>query len=257
MSYDLRPLSVTEIFDRAFRILRDHFSLFVGIWALISVPTGLLQALWNPAKPFAPVVAIPLLLISLLLILAAPIVYAASTSAVVSVYLDRPLTISGAFQETRPIVTQLIGTLLLVFLFVVLAALLLVIPAIYLGITWALVTQVAVVERRFGMAALRRSHELVRGSWWKTFGIIFVAVLIGLIPGIVVGTFASSIPFIGTISKIAVQPVASSFSAVVHVVYYFDRRCRTEHVDLGILAEQVRLGREAGHVSVPDPSPLA
>ena len=58
------------------------------------------------------------------------------------------------------------------------AALLLVVPALYLLTMWAVLLPVVVVERPGAFDAFGRSRQLVRGNGWKVFGIIL---LLGLI----------------------------------------------------------------------------
>src|SRR6187455_3333906 len=43
MAYEIRPMSVGEILDTGFRLLRNHFSLLVAISAIAYVPMGILQ----------------------------------------------------------------------------------------------------------------------------------------------------------------------------------------------------------------------
>jgi hypothetical protein len=57
---------------------------------------------------------------------------------------------------------------------------------IALGIRLSLAIPALVLERQRSMDALRRSWDLVRGSTWRTFGILFLATLVvGVVSGIV------------------------------------------------------------------------
>src|SRR5204862_6902693 len=61
-----------------------------------------------------------------------------------------------------------------------------VIPGIWLAVSLYFASQAVVAEGHSPMDALRRSRELVRGQWWRVFGIgIFFAVMIGVLTGIV------------------------------------------------------------------------
>jgi len=53
MAYDIRPLSLAEVLDRGFRVLRDHFLLLVGIAAWAWIPYGILLALSESNKIYA------------------------------------------------------------------------------------------------------------------------------------------------------------------------------------------------------------
>ena len=48
---------------------------------------------------------------------------------------------------------------------------LLVIPGIYLAVRLFFVPQTVVIERARGLDALRASSDIVRGFWWRTFGL--------------------------------------------------------------------------------------
>jgi hypothetical protein len=97
-----------------------------------------------------------------------------------------------------------------------------------------------VIERRFGVAALQRSRQLVIGSWWRTFGVLLAAGLIADVPGSALKFLWGFVPFFGAVLTGATRAVTSTYGAIVLMIYYFDRRCRTEEFDLLTLAEQIR-----------------
>lgn len=230
MAYNIRPLSFAEVLDRAFRVYLDNFQLLVGIAAVVWIPYGLLVAAGRITAGIG----------FILLLLGAPLMGVAHAIAVAHVYLDRPITIPDAYLATRPMLLRIFGTYLLLFLLAMLAFLALIIPGIYFVNCWALVLPVMVVEQRFGMSALSRSRALIQGAWWATFGILFIAGLLVALPGAALQFFWAFIPVLGPVLNAATQAVTSTYTAVVLVVYYFDRRCRTEDFDLRLLAEQIR-----------------
>jgi hypothetical protein len=270
MAYDIRPLSFGEILDRAFRVYLDNFVLLFGISAVVWIPSGILLASTSVVGHAAAMV-----LNLIFLSVAGPILNAALTIGVAEAYLDRPITIAEAYQSTRPILLPVIGTYLLM-------ALLFLVPGAVVGVTfmvsrplfavaliaflvvmiyfigcWSLAGPVMIVERRFGMTALRRSRELVAGSWWRTIGVLFTAALIAAVPGSALKFVWGFIPVIGVILTAATQAVSSTYSSVAMMIYYFDLRCRTEDFDLRLLAEQVRAQSAPTMASAPGSSSLA
>jgi hypothetical protein len=233
LAYNIRPLSFVEILDRAFRVFRDHFSVLVGISGVLWLPYGAILAVGNGSQVVFVIAEVAFLLLL-------PAMSVALTAAVVSVYLDLPITVGDAYRSIRVILTPIVGTYLLLYLLVILGLIALVIPGIYLMNCWSLSGPVMIVEHRFGMSALRRSRQLVTGAWWQTFGIFFVAFLIAEVPAGVLQVLWSLIPVFGPILTAGTSAIASSYSLVVLVIYYFDRRCRTENFDLRFLAEQIR-----------------
>jgi hypothetical protein len=233
VAYEIRPLSFTEVLDRAFAVVRDQFWLVVGISAVVWIPCGVLLAVAG-SNHVVQVVDL------LLLLVLEPVAYTALAVAVAGVYLGLPATVSDAYRATRPILASIIGTYLLMYLLFIPLALLLVIPAIYFMVCWLLVAPVMIVEETFGMAALRRSRLLVRGAWWKTFAIMVVVGLIAAIPAAALQVLWAYIPFFGPILNAVTESISHGYSLVAVVVYYFDRRCRTEDFDLRLLAQQIR-----------------
>jgi hypothetical protein len=132
----------------------------------------------------------------------------------------------------------------------VLAAVALFIPFIWLGVSWSIAFPVLIAEGAVGTAALRRAFRLVRGRWWATFGALVLAFMfqafVGLVLGIPLGFFLSSrdpgstpaiviSAVIGILSSVITTP----FMAAVLVLVYFDLRVRKEGFDLELLAQGV------------------
>jgi hypothetical protein len=235
MAYNIRPLSFGEILDSAFSVYRDNFVVLAGIAVLVGIPVGLIAA--AGVKANSGLLTLLGLLIGLIL---EPMMLIALTTAVATIYLGRPVTIGDAYRSVGRVFTPIIGTILLLDILLLISFLALVVPAIYFFVCWILVFPVMIVEHRFGMTALRRSRQLVNGVWWKSFGIILVAGLIAQVPVWVLERIWTFIPVLGSVLSAATSAIASTYSLVVVVVYYFDRRCRIEDFDLRILAEQIR-----------------
>jgi hypothetical protein len=107
--------------------------------------------------------------------------------------------------------------------------------------------------------ALRRSAELVRGSWWRLFGILLLILLIaGIIsqvisvlfalPAIVLEQNPSESQFLITLvvsalGGVVAATITAPFTAAATALLYVDRRIRREGLD-------IELARAAG-VSIP------
>ena len=105
-------------------------------------------------------------------------------------------------------VTALISRVLFVITVIALVAV-----VVYFVGCWAVIGPVMIVERRFGMAALRRSRELVVGSWWRTVGILVTAGLIAGVPAAGLKKFLwAFIPVIGVILTAVTQAVSSTLA---------------------------------------------
>lgn len=134
-SLDLRPLTIGELFDRAFVLYRRHFRLFVGITALPGVFALLLTVLQQVFTSVSTPVesggekdaaaAVENLVTGLALfggVMVAAILYyvvymialGATTFAVSEIYVGRPVTIAESYQRMRGRIGALIILLLLV-----------------------------------------------------------------------------------------------------------------------------------------------
>ena len=104
--------------------------------------------------------------------------------------------------------------------------------AIYFGITWVFVWQVALLEGCGPRAALSRSSALVKESWWRVLGIML---LFGLIAGAISGVLGM-IPVLGSI----VGAILSALVAIIgSTVLYYDLRVRKEGYSLEVLAGEL------------------
>jgi hypothetical protein len=133
----------------------------------------------------------------------------------------------------------------------------LVIGVVYFLTRWALIGPVMILERRFGWYAIRRSRELVKGAFWRTLGIVVVAAVIASAPAYALGFVWRYIPIVGSILASATHALSTTYGMVASVIYYFDRRCRTEDFDLRLLAEQVRAETKTAMTPAPESSALA
>ena len=194
-----------------------------------------------------------LLISSLLQILALVFATAACLRAIVSAYLgeapDWRASLNYALSRAAP----LLALTALYVGGVALGALALLLPGIWLYIAWVFALPVLLVEGLRGPEALRRSYTLVRGRWWRTFGVI----ALGFLLAIVISTLARGVFLLGlliadddalvlalsTIAGIVGLAVSAPFQAALLTVLYFDTRVRTEDFGLERLAEE--LGTEA------------
>jgi hypothetical protein len=144
------------------------------------------------------------------------------------------------------------------------------VPIYFVIIRFLFAAYIVVVEKHRGVAALRRSWELVRGLGWKVFGnfLLIALVAVGIIFGIVLigGTILSvavfsagssafdagsaTAFFIGFFSLYALAFVLLiPFLTAGIVLQYFDARVRKEGFSEQVLAREV--GQGAGGFTTP------
>ncbi len=246
MAYEIRPMSVGEILDTGFRLLRNHFGLLVGLAALTYVPLGILQVILAQMTGHQEAVGamlVPVLIVvgimGLAWVVALPLSATAMTMALGDLYVGRPTSAGQALRQSWSILLPVVGTGLLSSILIGLGMLFFLVPGFYLIFAYWVSSQVMVLERVFGMAALKRSSELMTGNKGRGF-------VIGLAAGALIAVFGggatwalSTYPTLNAIASTAVNAVTYAFLYAVNVVFYFDVRCRREAFDLEHLARLV------------------
>ena len=201
-SIRLQPMSFVDILDGMFMLYRNHFRLFLGIVAVyIIIGLGLdlmsVAAVTGMAYVTSMVIAtfvgIGSFIVSFLVV--AGLAYASAL-----VYLDRDITAQDALQQAWRRFFPLLGSAILWGLVCLgLSVTIIGIPfAIYFAVRWGLYTLPVLFEETTARNALRRSTELVRGTWWRVFGIMLaVSVLTFMISFILEVSFGFILTLIG------------------------------------------------------------
>lgn len=177
-----RAMDFTDILDGMFSFYRNHFRLFLAIVAVYFVLEFGIELI---VAYFVPLVAssIGILIFGFTLIatfIISFLVTAALTYASARIYLGREINPHAAFQQAFRRFWHYLGSSLLWFLavgglFITIVG----IPfAIYFLFRWALYSLPVLFEETTVRNALRRSTELVKGTWWRVFGIMLAISLI-------------------------------------------------------------------------------
>ncbi len=241
----LRPLGIGEILDGAITTMRRHWNSRAVLGEEISLADA-----WSRARGRL----LPLLGLSVLLVL-----------------LFGGVLLAGLVPGLLALALGL-GTPGAVALFVlgILGAVPLV---IYLYVTYALSAAALMLERQPVLAALGRSRRLVRGSWWRVFGVLLLGTIIATVIGQIISIpfgFASiftydagnpnaipGLPYfaLNTLGASIAGTITYPFSAGVAVLLYVDLRMRREALDLELArAAGVTLPGAPGGPGGPSPA---
>ncbi|WP_052189831.1 hypothetical protein [Streptomyces sp. NRRL S-1824] len=145
--------------------------------------------------------------------------------------------------------------------------------AIWLWVKFSLAPAAAVFEGQRPIAALRRSSQLVRGDWWRIFGISLLAMLmaavasyiiqlpfsiLGMFPGVIgmesLGSDPNAAAVVVAMSgylvatllgQLVSQLVSATFPQLVTGLLYVDRRMRNENLG-PVLAEAAAVPPQFG-----------
>ena len=260
----LAPRNLAGLLDETFTIYSRHLLGLIGLVALVQVPVNL--ASWLLFGLFgeggwAITAAVALGLIG------AVFVYGAGVYAVGQQYVTGMISIrdcySRAWWRARSLSTiaLILVAGLLFFLLVptaasqsamILLVLLMLLPAIAVAIYWTFGVQAVMVEGYKPLEALRRSYALVKGSWWRIFGITLVLWLVvtglGIVVAILFALIAALAGFevtsaLGTalrfLASLLVEVVVPPIVVIAGTLLYYDMRVRKEKYDLATLSREM------------------
>lgn len=260
MATALRPLSTGELLDRTFSLYRNHFVLFVGIFALPHLCVFAFQCVGlafqaQGAAAFSAAAIFSTLIWGLGATLLGVIVAAASQAATVvsvsQVHLDRPASVMGSFSAVKNQIAGVIGLSILVGFLVGLACVALIIPGILLAIQWSLAVPAKVLENLGTTDAMSRSSELSKGNRGRIFVIwlLFIVLTIGI--SLLLQwpiTIAAGVSTRGALRTIGVgwqvaslvatfisQCLVGPLTTIAFSLVYYDQRVRKEAFDLQLM----------------------
>ncbi len=284
----LRPLGLTEILDGAFTYIRRSPAVVLGISALVAVISNLTQFLINisvlgsatsdlesldETATFQDAFGVLGAVIggSLVALVVAVVFQTAGTGLLTIVMgravLGEQITAAQAWERGRRLILPLLGLTVLTSLLWLLGGLACLLPGIFLYVMWSLAPASLMLERGGVIESMRRSWRLVRGSWWRVFGILLLAAIIaGAVGQLILAPFAGAGIFIdgfaaqpgeglpwaslalNSLGGIVATTVTLPFSAGVIALLYVDQRMRREAFDL-------ELTRAVSATAPPPPPP--
>ena len=205
-SNSFQPMGFTDILDTTFSYYRDHFRLFVGISAF--------HVLWHLFNRIVFSSSTHWLIDWCDLVVHA-LFYGWLVCASMYIYLRRHTTLGAAFKQTQRRFWSYLGSSLIWILVLLIAVVIggifgalatssspydtilgfiIGLPCgIYFGTRWGFHAQAVLVEEVSATNALRRSRELVTGTWWRVFGILSAIVLLVLVIEFILVTSLMSI----------------------------------------------------------------
>jgi len=248
-------MNLRGILGETYRIYRRNFSRLLAIVGIIEGSVFLLEAFMKQGDTESTIllilveIAIPLCLISLM---GGALVYAVSEQ-----YFRQPISFVQAYRFAWKKLVDLVGVAVLTGFAI--AAIVLIFTGIGVAISsgsggktsyifgaiglcigsyymtkWSFIFETALIEDLGPKAALSRSSALVKGSWWRVWGIMFVLWIITLAISYILGR----IPEVGTVvGGILSTPIL----AVGNVLLYYDLRVRKERYGLRALARELHI----------------
>ena len=182
----LQPMEFTDILDTIFNLYRNHSRLIFGICTVyfivmfglhllvgVSAFYASISGLWGMTIAAALITFWITILIGLFSIGA--LLFAGAQS-----YLGKQITAGAAFRQVARRFWSCLGSSIIYLLIIGLLMVTCIgIPfAIYFAARWGFYGQAVLIEETSATDALRRSGQLVKGTWWRVFGILLAIFLL-------------------------------------------------------------------------------
>jgi hypothetical protein len=262
----LRPLSVGEMLDVSIKICVAHWRTLLKTVLVVVVPMQILSTLLTADYTVSQfdLTTSPnqtpqetldelnqyiggLTITTLLQIGAVLLASAACFRAVAQAYLGEQTDWRGSLAFALRRAPSLLWLTLLYSFGVLFGTVLLIAPGVWLFIAWAFALPALLAEGVRGRRALGRSYRLVKGRWWRTFGVVALGfVLAGITSSVVQALFVAGIFFnsgndalvlaLSAIAGVVGLLITTPFQSALLAVVYFDLRVRKEGFDLELLA---------------------
>jgi hypothetical protein len=283
----LRPLRFPELFDAALNATVKRFWTLAGLVLLAAVPlraievailtatisnanditsrTGLGSQTGAATNAAAGVNVTVELLGALVTVIGTALCFKVAAAAYAGARADWRSSVAFA----APRIGMVVWATILAGFGVVLGFIALVVPGIFLLVSWVVFIPALLLEDLGPGRALGRSFELVRGRWWATLGTMIVATLMsGILAGLVtrgfdalmntsLGDHVFPAALIDAAGGAVASAVALPIQAVIVSMLYLDLRARKERLDAAELARRldVQPGAERMPAAATGPQP--
>ncbi|ONH32232.1 hypothetical protein BL253_05680 [Pseudofrankia asymbiotica] len=275
----LRPLSVSEILDGAFVTMRTNPGATLGLTLVTGAVFETVGAIVTLAAQDASFAFYALLQVVLrgldfmLVILLAGVlaVVVAEASLGPGPAGRSRIGLGAAVRRAVPRLPGLMRLALLLTLLMVLGLVTLGVVSVWLGVLFCFATPVYALEGGTVTGALRRSRYLIRGAWWRTFGILLLAGVIAgtlvLVVSVPVALFtptpsslteSSGRPsttglVVQALGSLLIVTIVTPVLAGVIAILYIDRRIRREALDVTLARAAATGATDAVAAAAPPP----
>jgi len=260
----LRPLSFGEILDGAFVLYRRHLRTLFATAVIPTIPIVLFWvvvglSLSGGMSGLDRLGSIATYVLTPYSIAAMVIAWGALMSQVSQAYLGGEVSVGAGYRVALRRSLSLFVAFVISYVLFVLGLVLLIVPGVIAMIMLFSVWQAVVIEGKGPLAAISRSRQLARGAWKRIFGLTVVSMIIAFMPSIlgtttmiwVYGMETFNDPIMEIASDlgwayIAMNLLSSLLSALTYpyfaavmVLLYYDRRVRTEALDLEMATDRL------------------
>jgi glycerophosphoryl diester phosphodiesterase family protein len=291
----LRPLSIGEVVDAGFRLLRHRLGTLILCVIAAGIPFAIARtvifASTNPDYYDVNAIAfadeaddaariIGWYLGQLVVGLGAALAVAACFRLISAAYLGERTGAGASLAaglRRMPALVVAFVVLAVTLLFLALTARGIYITAplvVYLAVKWSMTFPAIVGEHKGPFAAMRRSWQLTRGQFWRTLASLALLGVVTFVLWLIISVAAFyaltswdsvseiTLATLDTVSAVATLALIYPLVAAILTVLYYDMRVRGEGFDLQLLARDVgadtaRSERPEPALGMPSPVPVA
>ncbi len=203
--------SIAEVLREGFEATRKNANsvlpLFVGAQALVFLLQNLLR------MPFLNVLMIPVVLLMHIAI------FKSFRHPYTKFNINQILSLKDP--DLKPTLWKLFITYVIYIVLIALLFLLLIVPGIIFMVYWYVFAYIVLDQGLSGMAALKKSKEMITGHWWKTFGIVVIAIILSILTSSLISGISMGNAFIAGLLMAIISSVISIYFGYVAVAYYF------------------------------------
>ena len=263
----LHPMSVGDVLDGAFKLLKANVRTLLLVVATVVVPLqlisaflvrdqvspGILNILQDPTlaeeqSTFGLGDFGGTIFTVLLGFITAPLIAGAVSRVCAASYLGQQVSPGDALRATVRRLPALLGASLLVGLVTGAGFVFCIIPGIAFTVLYTVVTPAMMIEEIGPIEGMRRSWRLMKPRFWGVLGIIILAWLITAFLGNLIGGAPTAIgTLLGgsfawlwiAVGGVLASLVTAPITAIVDTLLYFDGRIRNEGFDLQVMAQDL------------------
>ena len=225
-----RAKSVGQVIADALRCYAAYPALFAALTLAVVVPYGVIVRLVEQANLVGPtrhgaLAALVLLLAGVLLV--GPLISALHIHALVDIGEHRVPRAREVFPRGLRVLPVVAAAQIVAGILTGVGFVLFVVPGVILLAVWAVVAQVAAIERTDWLGALRGSAQLTRGARWHALGVLFsVGVINAVFERVCGAAIGSSVSALALVAGVLVETITLSFAALTSAMLYYDLRAR-------------------------------
>jgi len=225
-----QPRTVLEVLATSLRLYGRYPVLFLLLALLVVAPYDLIVLAVTHTAPLGQQKGAASTILILTLVefaLVGPFVSALQVQALVTLSQGEQPDLLDLIRRGVMVLPVVAAAEIIAGIGIGLGLILFVIPGVFLALRWAVVAQVAAIERTDWPGALRRSAQLARLNYLRIFVVLFIVSVINLAlidAGASLAGTTRHAPEV--ILGIAVTTITRSFEALALAVLYFDLRAR-------------------------------